>query len=102
MDPAIEFIYLVIDSFFSKRLWELPRDTAQLFLSPRVFSDMLLLTDFNTVMQLKKSPVLPEWPSDVLIKSLLKHRSRSSYNLVHLILLLKHETGLKEGQLNAP
>lgn len=36
---------------FSKRLWELPWDTAQLFFLSSCVSDMLLLTDFHTFMQ---------------------------------------------------
>lgn len=70
MDPAIELMYLTY-FFFSQNVCGSFPGTLHNFFSS-CLSDMLLLTDFNTVMQLKQSPVLSDRPSDVLIKPSFK------------------------------
>lgn len=65
-------------------------------------SDMLLLTDLNTVMQLKKSPVLSERPSDVLIKPLFKASEQEFITFGAFDFTSEAWNNLREGQLNAP
>lgn len=64
--------------------------------------DMLLLTDLNTVMQLKRSPMLPESPSDVVINASFKASQQEFIQLGAFDWTSEARNSVREGQFNVP